>query len=209
MIDYSFSAVAFAMPDLLAKMGAEVLALNPYTSTLGIMSFDRDGGGRTGGSPREGQRTPIWASSSRPDGERLTVIDGEGRILDDTQVALAFVSCVADHLDGDAVAAPVTFSDRLRRGARRVRRVGAMDQGSSSAALMDAATTPGVGAALDAAGGYILPGFLPAFDGAAAMLKMLRTAGSRRRDLAAVVDNLPPVHRARQRWSPPGTRRAP
>ena len=40
-------------------------------------------------------------------------------------------------------------------------------------ALMAAANDPAVGFAADGEGGYILPGFLPAFDGAAALLKML------------------------------------
>ena len=59
---------------------------------------------------------------------------------------------------------------------------------------MAAATDPAVGFAADGAGGYILPGFLPAFDGAAALLKMLDLLGRSRRSLGEVVDGLPKVH---------------
>ena len=38
---------------------------------------------------------------------------------------------------------------------------------------MDAATEPGVGFAASTDGGYILPGFLPAFDAAASLVKLL------------------------------------
>ena len=38
---------------------------------------------------------------------------------------------------------------------------------------MDAATEPGVGFAASTDGGFILPGFLPAFDAAATLVKLL------------------------------------
>jgi mannose-1-phosphate guanylyltransferase/phosphomannomutase len=60
---------------------------------------------------------------------------------------------------------------------------------------MEAATEEGVGFALDDAGGYILPGFMPAFDGAAALLKLLEMLAHGNRSLGDVVDALPPVHR--------------
>ena len=40
-------------------------------------------------------------------------------------------------------------------------------------ALMDAADEPGVGFAASTVGGFILPGFLPAFDAAATFVKVL------------------------------------
>ena len=54
----------------------------------------------------------------------------------------------------------------------------------SIAALMAAANEPGVGFAADGAGGYILPGFLPAFDAAGALLKMLDLLARHDRSLA-------------------------
>ena len=45
-----------------------------------------------------------------------------------------------------------------------------------------------------APGGYILPGFLPAFDGAAALLKMLDLLARADTRLSEVVDGLPKVH---------------
>ena len=59
---------------------------------------------------------------------------------------------------------------------------------------MAAANDPGVGFAADGNGGYILPGFLPAFDGAAALLKMLDLLARSNRTLSTVVDGLPKVH---------------
>jgi mannose-1-phosphate guanylyltransferase/phosphomannomutase len=64
----------------------------------------------------------------------------------------------------------------------------------STPALMAAATNPSVGFAANGSGGFILPGFLPAFDGAAALLKMLDLLGRCRRSLGDVVDELPDIH---------------
>ena len=70
----------------------------------------------------------------------------------------------------------------------------------STAALMAAAMQPEVGFAADGAGGYILPGFLPAFDAAGALLKMLDLLGRSRRA----------AERGRRRSAPgpPGARHA-
>jgi mannose-1-phosphate guanylyltransferase/phosphomannomutase len=68
----------------------------------------------------------------------------------------------------------------------------------SSAALADAATEPGVGFAADGEGGFILPGFLPAFDAAAAFVKLLDLAARERRQLSDVREALPRVHIARE-----------
>jgi mannose-1-phosphate guanylyltransferase/phosphomannomutase len=64
----------------------------------------------------------------------------------------------------------------------------------SVAALMTASTDAGVGFASDGAGGYILPGFLPAFDAAAALVKLLDLLARSGRQLAEVRRSLPPVH---------------
>ena len=86
---------------------------------------------------------------------------------------------------------------RPRRIAAGARRPGPPHQ-ALAPALMDAATEPGVGFAADGEGGYILPGFLPAFDAAAALLKMLDLLARRDTRLSDVVDDLPRVHVAHE-----------
>ena len=41
MIDYAYGSASLAMPNVLAKLGAEVLAVNPYVSTAGMLGCDR------------------------------------------------------------------------------------------------------------------------------------------------------------------------
>jgi mannose-1-phosphate guanylyltransferase/phosphomannomutase len=42
VIDYAYGATSMVMPNVLAKLGADVLAVNPYASTAGMLRFDRD-----------------------------------------------------------------------------------------------------------------------------------------------------------------------
>jgi mannose-1-phosphate guanylyltransferase/phosphomannomutase len=65
-------------------------------------------------------------------------------------------------------------------------------------ALMDAATEPGVGFAGNGAGGFILPGFLPAFDAAASFIKVLDLLAFHQRRLSEVVAELPKPHLAHE-----------
>ena len=51
VLDYSFGTASFVMPNVLAKVGAEVLVYNPYANTKGVMRS-------TPGTPT---RWPTWS----------------------------------------------------------------------------------------------------------------------------------------------------
>lgn len=192
VVDYSFGATALVMPTLLGKLGADVLAVNPYVSTASRVNFDPV-------AARERVAGLVRASGAHlgaildADGERLTLIDDEGRILSHTEALLAFVELVRDHLLGDRIALPVSATQAASVIAS-AHNVEVVPTKISIAALMAVAKEPSVGFASDAAGGYILPGFLPAFDAAGALLKILDLLARHDRTLAEVVDGLPKVH---------------
>ena len=66
MIDYGYGATSFVMPNVLAKLGADVLAVNPYASTGGIINFDAPAGLRAGVEPGHRPRAPTSAPCSTP-----------------------------------------------------------------------------------------------------------------------------------------------
>ncbi|HBW21711.1 MAG TPA: mannose-1-phosphate guanyltransferase, partial [Actinobacteria bacterium] len=41
VLDYAFGTTGFVMPNVLAKLGADVLVINPHVSTPGVLSFER------------------------------------------------------------------------------------------------------------------------------------------------------------------------
>jgi mannose-1-phosphate guanylyltransferase / phosphomannomutase len=196
VVDYAYGSTSFVMPNVLAKLGADVLGVNPYASTRGMLSFDHR-------AHCDQVAALVKASGAvlggviDPDGEHVTLIDDTGRVLSDEQALLAILALVSGHLVGDTVALPVTVTAHAEAiaGAQgvHVRRTK-----TSTPALMDAAVAPGVGFAASTDGGFILPGFLPAFDGAAALVKVLELLARTGSSLSAVVDGLPTPHMAHE-----------
>ncbi|MCZ7628480.1 MAG: hypothetical protein M5U19_05245 [Microthrixaceae bacterium] len=56
VIDYSYGSASLAMPNVLAKLGAEVLAVNPYVSTAGMLGYVRSEHAGPGRCPGHGLR---------------------------------------------------------------------------------------------------------------------------------------------------------
>lgn len=194
VIDYSYGATAFVMPNVLAKMGAEVLGVNPFVSTRERIEMD----------PEESLANVsrlVKASGAQlgavldADGEHLTLIDDDGVVLTNDEARLAFVSLVSGHLLGDRIALPVNVS-RVAEQLAAAHEVGIQYTKTSTAALMAAASEKGVGFAASGDGGFILPGFLPAFDAAAALVKIVELLSMSDTTLAQVRESLPKVHLA-------------
>jgi mannose-1-phosphate guanylyltransferase / phosphomannomutase len=192
VVDYSYGATSLVMPTLLGKLGADVLAVNPYVSTSARVGFDRVGAAARVAGLVRASGAHLGAVIDA-DGERMTLIDNEGRVLDDTQSLLVFVDLVCDHLVGDTIALPVNVTSAASAVAAEHRVDVALTK-ISTPALMAAAKQPGIGFASDGRGAYILPGFLPAFDAAGALLKIMDLLARHDRPLADVVDGVPDVH---------------
>jgi mannose-1-phosphate guanylyltransferase/phosphomannomutase len=192
VIDYAFGSASFAMPNVLAKLGLDVLAVNPFVSTAGVLADDLEGHAayvgdlvRTSGSHLGGVIDP--------DGETLYLIDDEGHVLSHTEALLALLRLVPGRLYGNRVALPVSTTTAAERIVQE-QGVDVLWTKLSKPALMDAATEPGVGFAGNTEGNYILPGFMPGFDASATFVKVLDLLAFHGRRLSEVVETLPRVH---------------
>jgi mannose-1-phosphate guanylyltransferase / phosphomannomutase len=192
VVDYSYGATSFVMPNILSKLGADVLAVNPFASTRGVMSWDRNEHAASVAGLVRASAASVGAVVD-PDGEHLTLADDTGHVLTDDESLLAYVSLVANHLGDRTIALPLSVTSHAERLAR-AKGVEVVRTKLSPAALMEAASEPGVGFAATNDGGFILPSFLPAFDGAAAMVKMLELLALDSVPLSKVVADLPRVH---------------
>jgi mannose-1-phosphate guanylyltransferase/phosphomannomutase len=192
VVDYAYGSTSFVMPSLWSKFGADVLGVNPFVSTYGMVNFVL---------AEHVQRVVELVKASRadlgaiidPDGEHLTLIDGDGHVLSDAEALFAFIRLVSGHLVGNEIAVPVSVSHHVNALAGTH---GATVRWTKTAtsALMDAARQPEVGFAASADGGFILPGFLPAFDAAAALVKLMELLALEKTSLADVVSDLPRPH---------------
>jgi mannose-1-phosphate guanylyltransferase / phosphomannomutase len=197
VLDYAFGAASFVMPNVLAKLGADVLAVNPYAATARASTFDRWASAARVGELVRASGAHLGAVID-PGGEHLTVVDDSGAVLSDDDALYTLLSLVLATTDSPVVAVPVgvgrAVEDACRRGGAEV-----VWTKLSTAHLMEVAASGTVTFAASQDGGYIFPGFLPAYDAVAALtnlLAMLATTGLRLSKLAAAS---PPVHIAHER----------
>jgi len=192
VIDYAYGSTSFAMPNVLSKLRADVLALNPYASTRGMLEFDRSLHAADVADLVRASGADLGAVLDQS-GEQLTLIDDSGHVLSDEELLFCFLDLVSDRLLGDAIALPViaprAAAHMVESRGHRVRWTK-----TSAAALMEAASEPGVGFAANLEGGVILPGFMPSFDAAGGLLKMLDLLATRGSQLSEIRADIPKVH---------------
>jgi mannose-1-phosphate guanylyltransferase/phosphomannomutase len=196
VLDYAFGSASFVMPNVLSKLGAEVLAVNPYASTSQALSFDRfHHAGEVGELVRaSGAQLGAVIDS---DGELLTLVDDAGHVLSDDEAMLTLLQLVLETGRQLTVALPVSAS---KAAEELCRAAGAQLIWTkvSTAHLMETAANPGVDFASSQAGGYIFPSFLPAYDAVFTFVKVLELLARTGRRLSAVVSGLPGVHIAHE-----------
>jgi mannose-1-phosphate guanylyltransferase/phosphomannomutase len=201
VLDYAYGAASFVMPNVLSKLGAEVLSVNPYASTRQSLTFDRWEHAAKVSELVRASGAHLGAVIDT-DGEYITFVDDNGHVLTDDQGLMALLRLVLDDADRrggtpPTVALPVSVG----------RAVEAMcDQAGatllwaklSTPHLMELASSPGVRFAASQEGGYIFPGFLPAYDAVAALVDTLALLASCGRRLSQVVAGLPAVRVAHE-----------
>jgi mannose-1-phosphate guanylyltransferase/phosphomannomutase len=192
VIDYTYGSTSFAMPNVLAKLGLEVLAVNPFLSTAGVLRADIDEHARRVGDLVRTSGSQLGGVID-PDGEQLRLIDDEGHVLSHTESLLSILTLLPGNLFGDRVALPVNTTAKAEK-LLQAQGIGVSWTKLSNAALMDASMEAGVGFAGNQSGNFILPGFMPGFDGAATFVKVLDLLAKHKVKLSDVVAELPRTH---------------
>ncbi len=110
VLDYAYGATSFVMPVVLGMLGAEVLSANPYAAAHQSASFDRWEHAR-GVSALVRAAGAHFGAVLNPDGERITLVDDNGRILSDSEGLIALLSLVLGTAPGCAPAGPAKNLD--------------------------------------------------------------------------------------------------
>ena len=205
MLDYSFGAASIVMPAVLGKLGAEVLAVNPYASTAASAAIELD-------DQMANISNLVRASGSHlgcvisADGETASFADDEGHVLSRNETLLAFVSLVSETQDGARIALPVSVTHEAER-------IATANGGEivwtkrADSHLMEVASSGDVTFAASPDGGFIWPDFLPAYDAAATLAHMLDLLAATGKRLSKVVEGLPRVHLAHETVPTPWERK--
>jgi mannose-1-phosphate guanylyltransferase/phosphomannomutase len=189
VLDYAFGTTAFVMPNVLSKVGADVLSVNPYASTAGAAAFDVDVQARHVAELVRTAKAHLGAVID-PDGERVTLIDDEGHVLSNDEALLGLLTLVTSTRDHARVALPVSVSSQAERIAREA---GAEITWTKLSAphLMEVAAGGDVVWAASQEGGFIWPDFLPAYDAAASFVNVLQLLALSGLRLSKIVAGLP------------------
>src|SRR5258706_5203812 len=197
VVDYANGSTAQILPGLFNRLGCEVIVLN---NSMDESRFSRP----LEEIDKDMQRlATITATLNNdmgiridPGGERLSVVDDRGRILDGTKMLVVMTSLFLRKYRGGTVAAPVTAPNALEHIAERYE--GHIQHTRVQAhALMSAAGREGVVLVGDGTGGFVFPAFQPAFDGMLAVVKLLELLATFDMRLSEVVDDLPTYYMSR------------
>jgi mannose-1-phosphate guanylyltransferase/phosphomannomutase len=192
VLDVSFGTASFVMPNLLSKLGADVLVVNPYAQTGSAMSVDRAASAERVADLVRAAGAHLGAVIDQ-DCETLTIVDDEGRVLSDDQALLLLLRLVID-TDPDArVALPVAAPAAAERMCREAD-VPLVWTKLSSTNLMETAAQGGVTFAASQSGGFLFPRFIPAYDAAATLVELVSLLSVTGQTLSKLVQQLPPVH---------------
>ena len=207
VLDYAFGTSAFVMPNVLAKLGADVLAVNPYASTAGAVAFDRWRHAEKVAELMLAAGAHLGAVID-PDGEHITVIDDSGHVLTDNETLYVLLSLVIGTTDKPRVAVPVAVSRSVEELCERT---GAEIVWAklSTTHLMELASGGDVVFAGSQEGGYIFPGFLAAYDATATLVHLLAMLGESGIRLSKLTAQAPRTHIAHDTvvtpWEQKGT----
>ena len=196
VLDYSFGTASFVMPNLLAKLEAEVLVVNPYANTASVLTFDRSAAAARVSELVRASGAHLGAVLD-PGGEFVDMVDDLGHTLSHDEALLVLVTLITESVPGARIALPVAASGAAERICR--------DAGAdivwtklSASHLMEVARSEKVTLAASQSGGFIFPAFLPAFDGAATLVNLISLLTSTGRKLSELVAAMPPVRIAHQ-----------
>jgi mannose-1-phosphate guanylyltransferase/phosphomannomutase len=201
VLDYSYGAASFVMPNVLSKLGADVLSLNPYASTRQSLGFDRWEHAQAVSSLVKSSGANVGAVIDT-DGEHLTFVDDSGHVLTDDEGLTALLQLVLIDTErrGGApptVALPVSVGRAVEEMCESAGATLLWTK-LSTPHLMEVASQPGVRYAASQEGGYIFPAFLPAYDAVSAVVHTLALLASTGMRLSEVVSRLPVVRLAHE-----------
>ena len=207
VLDYAYGSASFVMPNVLSKLGADVLAVNPYAATAGATAFDVATHAARVSDLVRASGAHLGAVIDAP-GEHLTLVDDSGRILAHDEALHALLQLVTAEGPGTKVAVPVAASRSVEELCRR-NQAELIWTKLSTPHLMEVASEGGVRFAASQEGGYIIPSFLPAYDAAATLVHLFDMLARQGLRLSKVVSQVPPVHMAHERvvtpWEQKGT----
>jgi mannose-1-phosphate guanylyltransferase/phosphomannomutase len=193
VIDYSYGSSALIFPRILGKLGVETVALNamldPAKITRSQEEFDKGLHHLTAIARSLSADFGVMLDTG---GEKLFLVDEKGDILPDWVALQVFTLLACRQRRSGLVGVPVTSSRNIEKIAAKF----GMDVVRSRTlprSLMETAARERVVFVGDDNGGYVFPGFQPAFDGMFGIVKLMELLAGEERALSDVLREIPPT----------------
>jgi mannose-1-phosphate guanylyltransferase/phosphomannomutase len=206
IVDYGFSAGSYVLPLVLGPMGVEAITAHAFESDSGTAPV------RIAETIDQARRLVPTVEASfgavfDRSAERLFLIDETGREIRPDQALLLFLHLIGLTGWKGKVAVPITATSQVDQVVGD--RFEVIRTQASLAGLTEAAAADGVVFAGAPGGGYVFPGFLPAYDAIASLCKLLELLAAVEQPLSKLVSQLPRptlIHRQVQcPWTLKGT----
>ncbi|MGH8892012.1 MAG: sugar phosphate nucleotidyltransferase, partial [Actinomycetes bacterium] len=198
VVDTGGGTASLVLPTLLGRLGIDVLTVNNGLDELSPTET-RD--------ERQAamQRLARLVASSKADfgvhfdpvGERLSLVDERGVVIDDERALLVVLDLVAAEGARGTVALPVTTT-RIAERVAAFHGVAIRWTALTPAALAEAVADEGVVFAGDGRGGFVVPQFSNTFDGIAAFVQLLGLVARTQLQLSEIDARIPQSHVARR-----------
>jgi mannose-1-phosphate guanylyltransferase/phosphomannomutase len=194
VLDTAGGAATLVLPALLGRLGVDVLTVN---GRLDEGSTSESVAAHMRALERLGQlvSTSHAAFGVRFDtvGERLTLVDERGELIQDDRALLVVLDLVAAERRGGQVALPVTTT-RIAEQVARFHGVDVRWTPTSAADLARVSGDPGVIFAGDGRGGFVVPEFSPAIDAVATFVRLVGLVARTRMTLSQIDARIPHAH---------------
>ena len=188
VVDYGYSASSFVLPLVVGPMGVEAISAHGFFAEE---TADRETLAQAVGHTKR-LVTAIGADLGAvfdQSGERLYLVDEQGREVPVDQTLLLYVRLLAQRGIHGKAAFPNTVTNKVDELAGDALEI--VRTPNSLSDLTQAAAEPGVVFAGAVGGGYVFPDFLPAYDAVASLAKLLELLAPVGRPLSELVAELP------------------
>jgi mannose-1-phosphate guanylyltransferase / phosphomannomutase len=197
--DFTFGRVASVFPSVLGRLGCEVIALNAYVDNKRAPKTRE---ARDLHLPNLCQIVKTLNADLgvvfENDGERLTLVDEAGRVIQGDDLLTLYAVMVARTKQRAKIAVPVTAPSSIEAlvalHGGTVQRTKTDVRSLMSLATVGDKKAPQADFAGDDAGGFILSEFMPAFDSMFAFGKLLEMLALTGLSMGEIANELPPSH---------------
>ncbi|MFI1381680.1 sugar phosphate nucleotidyltransferase [Embleya sp. NPDC020886] len=194
VVDAAHGNAALLLPSILGRLGIDALTVN---SGLDDARPTETADERQDGLTRLGE---IVASSKSgfgvrfdPVGERMSLVDERGRIIDDHRALLVLLDCVAAERGGGKIALPVTTT-RIAEQVAAYHGVQVQWTTTSPDDLARVAMADDTIFGGDGRGGFVIPEFSTVFDGTAAFVRLIGLVARTQLTLSQIDARIPRAH---------------